>query len=141
VPDDRLAEGGAVAGLVAHPLARAVDQDAGEQGRRRAEEPPDGYPVQERGRAAGLRAEADAAAVVAGGGQGQAATGVRGVGAHHRPVGGKTAGRQDHAARGPDPERARVAPLQPRDRPVQDPAGLGHVQVRPDRPAVQDAVS
>src|SRR5260370_19075267 len=55
----------------ARSRSAAVDQDAGEQGGRRAEEPPDGHPVQERGRTAGLRAEADAAAVVAGGGQGR----------------------------------------------------------------------
>ena len=44
------------------------------------------------------------------------------------------------AARGGDPERACVAQLQPRDRPVQDPAELGRVQVRLDRPAMQDAM-
>ena len=102
-PHDRVAERGTVARLVADPVAVAVHQHAAQQGGRRAEEAPDRDPVQERGRAAGAGAEPDAAAIVARGGQRQPAARGRRVRAHHRPVRGEAAGRDDHAAGRPDP--------------------------------------
>ena len=138
---DGLADRRAVARLVAYPAPGAVHQHAVQQGGRRAEEAPDRDPVHEPHRAAGLDAEPDPAAVVAGRPQRQAAPVGRRVLAHHRPVGHEPAGRQHHPAPGAHQQRAAVAALQPDHRPVQHAAHLRRVQVRPGRPAVQDPVS
>ena len=140
VAHDGVADRRAVARLVADPLPGPVHQHTGQQGGRRAEEAPDRDPVQERRRAPGGGAEPNAAAVIARCGERQATACGRRVRAHHRPVRGETAGRHDHAARRPHPQRASVPPLQPAHGPVQDSPGLRHVQVRLDRPAVQDPV-